>query len=107
MPGWIVVEDTKMKSVRLVNLANVSDIKLGEYHDDRSDTDEIGVDLYYGDESAGSFSLADWNEAERLINILPGIDQLGWILIRDGKVDNWRGRLAVKEVKEPNKDVEP
>ena len=51
--------------------------------------------------------MQSWKEVERLINILPGIDQLDWILIRDGKVDYWRGRLAVKDAKEPNKDVEP
>ena len=100
MPEWVVVENTEAKSVRLVNLANVSDIEISEYHDNWTGTDEIRAELYYGDEVAGSFNLADWSEVEKFINILPGIDQLGWILIRDGKVDNWRGRLAVKDVKE-------
>ena len=96
------MEDTGAKGVRLVNLTNVSDMEL--YRD--SYTGEINVNLYCGDEGAGRFSLADWDEVEKLINTLPAIDNLGWILIRDGKVTSWKGSLAVKEVKELTEEEE-
>ncbi len=100
MPGWLIIENTRERFVRLVNLENVSDIELWK------EKEKIKVELYYGDEGAGYFSLKSWEEAEKLINTLPAIDNLGWILVRDGKVDNWRGSLAVKDVKELTEEEE-
>ena len=96
MPGWLVVEDSGNGSVEVLNLARVLDLDAGK--------DKFGrvVVEVYSDMPGHitNIQLQDWGEFERLINTLPAIDRLGWILIRDGKVDNWRGRLAVKDVKE-------
>ena len=99
MSGWLVVENTETGSVEVLNIACLQGFIAGANNGKVS----VAVDMVRIPKFTG-FTLEDWGEFEKLINILPGIDQLGWILIRDGKVDHWRGRLAVKE---PNKDVAP
>ena len=103
MPGWLIVEYGYPKSrVNVLNLGQVLDFNAFE---DKSGRVIVEV---YSDASGHimNIELKDWSEVEKFINILPGIDQLGWILVRDGKVDAWRGSLAVKDVKELTEEEE-
>ena len=97
MSGWLVVEDPSKEFVRVVNLENVSDIEVFET------AGGVRVRVYRGEESVAQFELDNWKEAERLINILPGINDLGWVYVLDGFVVHWRGRLElVEELEESN-----
>ena len=99
MPGWLVLEDS---DAGIVFVFGTEHLTFAAKHG------EGCVEVVFADGgNRVEWCMQSWKEVERLINLLPGIDQLGWILIRDGKVDHWRGRLVVKDAKEPNKDVEP
>ena len=102
MPGWLIVEDTKEGSVEVLNITQLQGfIASANNHGKVS----VAVDTVRIPEFTG-FTLEDWSEFERLINLLPGKESLGWILIRDGVVKQWRGRLTVKEVKELTEEEE-
>ena len=92
MPGWLVLEDS---DAGIVFVFGTEHLAFAAKHRNGC----VEVAFANGGHSA-EWCMQSWKEVERLINLLPSIDQLGWILIRDGKVDNWRGRLAVKDVKE-------
>ena len=102
MPGWLVVEDIKTGDVEVLNLERVLNLDAG-----RDKFGRVIVEVYAGEtQHIANIELADWGEFEKLINILPGIDNLGWILVRDGKVDAWRGSLAVRDVKNLTEEEE-
>ena len=102
MPGWLIVEDTKTGIVEVLNINCLQGfIASAKKHGKIS----VAVDTVRIPEFTG-FTLENWSEFERLINTLPAIDNYGWILVRDGVVKQWRGRLAVKEVKELTEEEE-
>lgn len=109
MPGWLIVEDTKTGSVEVLNINNI--VSFDFWKNKR--TGKFVLDIYTIDPAYEGKAFAwrkveipDSTEFEKLINALPAIDNLGWILVRDGKVDAWRGSLAVKEVKELTEEEE-
>ena len=55
---------------------------------------------------SAKWCMQSWKEVERLINLLPGIGNLGWILVRDGKVQTWRGELEAAKNERRDENAE-
>lgn len=89
--AWLVVEDTKDAVVELLYLPQVLDFDAGEDVSGR-----VIVEVYTPTGlNISTLVLKDWNEFEKFINMLPAIDAMGWIYLRDGEVKVWKGRLKI------------
>ncbi len=98
MPGWLILEDSDAEIVFVFETEHLTFAA-------KQGIECVEVVFANGGHRV-EWCMQSWKEVERLINLLPGIDNYGWILVRDGKVNNWRGRLAVKEVKELTEEEE-
>ena len=105
MSAWLIVEDSVEGFVNVHNLENVTTIRV-----DVNREGENGLILEVWTKEADGhpweYDIKNLEEFEKLITLLPGAEQLGWIYIRDGKVDAWRGSLKLLERVEGEREPE-
>ncbi|CAI1492036.1 protein of unknown function [Thermococcus nautili] len=90
MSAWLVVESSIDGWVDVLNLEKVVGVQVV----DNLDRVEVAI-VTQESEEPWRYALEDLTEVEKLINLLPQAEKLGWIYIRDGKVDVWRGGLKL------------
>lgn len=90
MSAWLVVESSIGGWVDVLNLEKVVGVQVV----DNLDRVEVAI-VTQESEKPWRYALEDLTEVEKLINLLPQAEKLGWIYIRDGKVDVWRGGLKL------------
>ena len=90
MSPWLVIESSLDGWVDILNLEKVVGIQVV----DNLDGVEVAI-VTQESEEPWKYTLKDIEEVEKLINILPSAENLGWIYIRDGEVDVWRGGLKL------------
>ncbi|WP_456395039.1 hypothetical protein [Thermococcus sp.] len=89
--SWLVIEDSKSRTVNIYNIDNISAIHLD------TERGENLIKIWTVDDPNQPWeeTIDGLEEFEKLINILPVSERLGWIYIRDGRVEEWRGKLKL------------